>query len=349
MRLVEQLRQRARALWRDERDRCLLVAAAVALAASFLNPGLQVEQALVEHVVVLDITQSMNVTDQRSTEAQSAGQPVSRLAFAKQALQQALPQLPCGSRLGWAVFTEYRSFLLLAPVEVCAHLGELQATLAGIDGRMAWAGNSEVAKGLHSALSVARLLPDKPSLVFVTDGHEAPPLNPRHRPAFDDKPGDVAGLIVGVGGLRPAPIPKTDALGRPLGFWRADEVMQTDPYSQGRGASVGREKFVDDEAAAGAALPRGAAGSEHLSSLHEAYLRLLAGELGLGFHHLQTGEALAEALTAATLARPVPARADLRPGLAALAALLLLARLAPAWGRRLRSWRHRRDSRSPRA
>ena len=63
--------------------------------------------------------------------------------------------------------------------------------------------------------------------VFVTDGHEAPPLDPRHRPAFDDKPGDVAGLLVGVGGLLPVPIPKSDPMGRPLGFWRADEVMQT--------------------------------------------------------------------------------------------------------------------------
>ncbi len=325
---------RARALWRDERDRVLLAAAAVSLAASFLNPGLNVEQSLVDHVVVLDITQSMNVTDQ-----QLAGQPVSRLAFAKQSLRQALPQLPCGSRLGWAVFTEYRAFLLVAPVEVCAHLGELQATLDGIDGRMAWAGNSEVAKGLHSAITVARQLPDKPSLVFVTDGHEAPPLNPRHRPAFDDKPGDVAGLLVGVGGPLPAPIPKTDALGRPLGFWRADEVMQTDRYSQGRGASLGREKLVDDDAA-GTALPRPAPGSEHLSSLHEGYLRLLAGELGLGYHHLRTGDALAEALTADALARPVLARAGLRPLFAAVAAMLLLARLAPMLLKQLRRLRH---------
>lgn len=330
---------RARALWRDERDRCLLAGAALLLGLSFLNPGLRIEQSLVEHVVVLDITQSMNVADQ-----QLAGQPVSRLAFAKDALRQALPQLACGSRLGWGVFTEYRSFLLVAPVEVCAHLGELQATLAGIDGRMAWAGNSEVAKGLHSAITVARQLPDKPSLVFVTDGHEAPPLNPRHRPAFDDKPGDVAGLIVGVGGPLPAPIPKTDALGRPLGFWRADEVMQSDRYSEGRGASVGREKLVDDEAA-GAALPRVVPGSEHLSSLHEGYLRLLAGELGLGFHRLQSGDALAEALTATALARPVLARADLRPVLAALAASLLLARLAPDLLRRLRQLRSARRQR----
>jgi len=69
-------------------------------------------------------------------------------------------------------------------------------------------------------------------------------------------------------------------------------------------------------------------GSEHLSSLHEAYLRLLAGELGLGFDRLDSAEALATALTAAPLARTVAVRADARPALAGLALLLLLARHA---------------------
>ena len=287
---------------------------------------MQIEQPLFEHVVVLDVTQSMNVADQ-----DAAGQPVSRLAFVKQALRVALLDLPCGSKVGWAVFTEYRSFLLLEPVEVCGQLGELESTLARIDGTMAWSGNSEVAKGLHSGISIVKQLPNKPSLVFVTDGHEAPPINPRYRPAFDDKPGDAKGLIVGVGGLRPVPIPKTDPLGRPLGFWGADEVMQNDPRSQGRGASVKGENMVDDERAASPSLPGAAPGSEHLSSLREGYLRLLASEQGLGYHRLQAddggdaGQALAAAMTSPDFARPVQARADLRPALAVLALCLLLA------------------------
>jgi mxaL protein len=302
----------------------LLAAAALALAATFANPGLRIERQLFEHVVVLDITQSMNVTDQVLD-----GKPASRLAFAKDALRQGLLDLPCGSKLGWAVFTEYRSFLLLAPVEVCANLGELRATLARIDGRMAWSGNSEVSKGLHSALVIAKELPGKPSLLFITDGQEAPPLNPRYRPAFDDKPGEVPGLIVGVGELAPAPIPKTDPLGRPLGFWRADEVMQTDMRSQGRGASVSGEKLVDDGAGAPVAGLGATPGREHLSALREGYLRLLASERGLRFHRLQTAQGLSDALTSPTLSRPVVARADARVALAALAFVLLL--VGSAW------------------
>jgi len=262
-------------------------------------------------------------------DEQFGDHPVSRLAFARQALRRALEQLPCGSKLGWAIFTEYRSFLLFAPVEVCANRAELRATLDGIDNRMAWTGSSEIAKGLHSAIGIAKALPGVPSLVFVTDGHEAPPLNPRHRPAFDDKPGEVGGLIVGVGGTTSVPIPKSDPAGRPLGFWSADEVLQIDPRSLGRDASVRGETMTEDGDAAPAAGLGATPGTEHLSSLREPYLQLLAAENGLTFHRLLEPQALAEALQASALARPVLARVDARVPLAALALVLLLSLWLP--------------------
>jgi mxaL protein len=304
-------------------DRWLLGGAALALSASLWNPGVRIEQPLFEHVVMLDVTQSMNVLDQ-----EIAGQPASRLVAVKAALRRSLLALPCGSKVGWGMFTEYRSFLLLAPVEVCGNLGELEATLDRIDGRMAWSGNSEVAKGLHSAIGIARQLPGKPSLVFVTDGHEAPPVDPRRRPPLDDKPGEVQGLIVGVGGLLPAPIPKTDPFGRPLGVWAAGDVLQTDPRM--RAGDAGPVEFASTGAAPG---------SEHLSSLREGYLRLLASERGLGYHRLGAGDegatdnALSQALTSHDLARPVQAHAELRPVFAALALGLLLARPVRRWRR----------------
>ena len=291
-------------------SRIPLAAAALAIVICFAKPGLQLDRPRVDHVVVLDVTQSMNVQD-----ALLDGRPIARLALAKHALHLTLDALPCGSRLGLAIFTEYRSYLLFTPVEVCANRAELRRTLAGIDGRMAWSGNSEIAKGLHSAIGIAKLLPDKPSLVFVTDGHEAPPLNPSYRPAFDDVPGEVEGLVVGVGALMPSPIPKADPQGRPLGFWAADEVMQTDPRSA---ASAGGTVFGSD--ATLGATP----GREHLSSLHEAYLRLLAGENGMRFHRLQEPAALAAAMQARNFARDVPTRVDMRPALSAVALVCLL-------------------------
>lgn len=309
--------------WNLGPDRWLLGAAAVALGVALLRPSLAIERPLFNHVVVLDVTQSMNVQD-----ALVDGKPVSRLALAKQALREALLQLPCGSKLGLGLFTEYRSYLLLAPVEVCANLQELRATLAHIDGRMAWTGNSEVAKGLFSGLAIAQQLPDKPALVFVTDGHEAPPLEARNWPRFNLQAGEVPGWIVGVGGLTPLPIPKIDPLGRPLGFWRADEVLQADPRGANRDAAPDAAKSK---------------GSEHLSSLREAHLRRLAAETGLKFMRLQDTGEMGPALTEPALARPVPGRADLRWGPSLLALLFLLAR----HGRQLRWASRPRANASP--
>ena len=327
---------------RRHADRLLLIGATAALLASFLHPVVMVERPLFDQVIVLDITQSMNVADY-----QVGGIPVSRLEHAKHSLRQSLLAMPCGSRIGWGVFTEYRSFLLLAPVEVCANLGELRATLDNIDGRMAWTGNSEVAKGLISGLGIVKQLPDVPSLVFVTDGHESPPVNPRYRPSFTHKPGALSGLIVGVGGLQPLPIPKRDPEGRPMGVWGADEVMQTDPRSKGRGGSVGNESMSDEgQDGPSVALPSGTPGSEHLSALREAYLRLLADESGLGFLRLEGGNELTAALTSPTLARKTSAPADLRVALAAAAFALLLARSAvPLWKQASKRQRSRQSTR----
>ena len=328
----------AAASWRRHAERWLLCGAAAALAACLLQPGWMLERDRFDHVVVLDITQSMNVQDEMLN-----GKPVARLVFAKQALRDALLRLPCGSKVGWGVFTEYRALLLFEPVEVCANLSELRSTLAHIDGSMAWSGNSEIAKGLHSGIAIVRELPGSPSLVFVTDGQEAPPLSASHRPRFDDKPGEIKGLIVGVGDLRPSPIPKTDPSGQPLGFWRADEVAQADIYGSGRGASVSGERMTEEGAAAPLPALGATPGSEHLSALREPYLRLLGREQGLGFVRLASADALAAALTAPALAKPTPVRTDGRVVFALLALALLLARyVAPA----ARRWRALRPVRS---
>lgn len=315
--------------WRADPRRVLLSACALAITATFVPPTLRMERPRLDVVVVLDITQSMNVTDMVE-----GGRSVSRLAHARSALQRAIAQLPCGARVGWAVFTEYRSFLLFAPVEVCANRAELRATLNGIDNRIAWSGNSEVAKGLHAAIDIARQIPGVPGIVFVTDGHEAPPLNPRHRPRFDDKPGEVAGLVVGVGGATPQAIPKTDPAGRPIGFWGPDEVLQVDPRSRGRGASMEGEMMVEQGDVAPVVGLGATPGTEHLSSLREPYLQLLAQENGMAYHRLGDVGAFVKALRAPALTHPVPTEVDVRPAFAGLALVLLLAawwpRRAPA-------------------
>lgn len=300
--------------------------ACLALALSLFDLSAALPRDRHDYLVTLDITQSMNTRDY-----QLDGSPASRLAYAKHALAEALRGLPCGSRLGWSVFTEHRVLVLLTPVEVCAHYGELADALARIDARMAWAGASEVSKGLFRLLDAAQAISPRPAVVFVTDGHEAPPLHPRLRPRFDGRVGAVHGLIVGVGGERPLPIPKLDPEGRPLGYWQADEVAQTDAYSSGRPGSRPGEAMVDAD---GPVAPAPERGGEHLSSLREAHLRELAAHTGLGFHRLESARGLAAALAQPQLARRARVRTDLRFVPAAFALLLLA---APQLRRRVNS------------
>lgn len=319
---------------RGRRDALLMLLAALLLAATFLQPGLPVTRAQVDAVAVVDVTQSMNVLD---GTAPAAGKPVSRLAAAKATLSRLVEQLPCGSRLGLGIFTEYRALLLLTPIEVCEHQQELLGTVALMDGRMAWAGASEIAKGINSGMEAVKALSDKPALVFLTDGHESPPVNPRYRPNFTVARGEVRGLLVGVGGDEPLPIPKFDPGGQAVGEWGADEVLQIDPRSIGRGGSVGGEQMVEPEDATVQALPGVTPGTEHLSALREDYLRLLASETGLGYQRMAGAAALREALEGPKLAREAPARLDLRPAFGAAALLCILIPLLPARRRRAAS------------
>jgi mxaL protein len=224
----------------------------------------------------------------------------SRLAFAHAAARRMLRELPCGSRVGWGAFTEYRTLVLLAPIEVCGNYGDLLATLAQIDGRIRWGNASEIGKGVFWAMRAAKELPSKPAVVFLTDGQESPPLGLSNFPMFEDlAPGQVRGWLLGVGGSVPKPIPRTDDQGRRVGYWRPDDVIQRD-------------------------TPPGAPRSqEHLSALHDAHLRALAVQTGFEYATLRAPDGLAQAVRDPRLARRAKVPVDLAwiPALAALALL----------------------------
>ena len=294
-----------------------LLTLAVALAVTALaRPILPLSSDVFRHLIVFDITQSMNVGD----AVPSVDAPTTRLEHAKAAVLEATAALPCGSEIGLALFTGHRAFLVLAPVEVCANYADISSVVGAVDWRMAWAARSEIAKGVHSGLTIAKALGPTTSLVFVTDGHEAPPLHAELRPRFAGDPGSVRGLLAGVGGSAPLPIPKFDPQGRNLGHWGADEVIQVDEFSLGRPTSV-PESYAGDET--GDVEARIAAGTEHLSMLREGYLRSLASELRLHYRRVGDTGDLKQALQHPELANDTEVSRDLRPLLAGMAALLL--------------------------
>ena len=300
-------------------------------------------------VMVFDITQSMLVED-----TQVDGRARSRLAFAKRAALGVVETLPCGASVGAAVFAAHRTVLLYSPIEICANRAEIVQSIGLVDTAMAWGGNSEVAKAFHASLALARGLPGAPALVFLTDGHEAPPVNPRHRPAFQGKPGEVRAMLAGVGGALPAPIPKRDPTGRSIGYWNADEVMQLDPYQTPRTAGSDDMLVESGEAGADDLRAAGTPGSEHLSSLRGDYLRLLAAETGASYRSLgavaDLREAVQDLLSISLSSVPPPTRRiAMFIALGAVAGFYLLGLLSRSRLRGLPPWLRGQDDAAARA
>ncbi|KMO25871.1 von Willebrand factor A [Methylobacterium indicum] len=314
-----------RRLLGDARGRLLAGALGLTLL-TLAAPRLPVTGQRVEAVVVVDITGSMNTRDEHLD-----GKPVSRLDKTKAALRALAADLPCGSRLGLGLFAERRTFLLFEPIDTCADFAALDGAIAGLDWRMGWEGDSRIAAGLFRAIALAGELGS--DLVFVTDGHEAPPLPARGGPAFEGKPGAVRGLIVGAGGHALAPIPRYDDRGREIGFYGPEDVPHENRFGPPPPGAETREGYNPRNAPFGGVAPRG---TEHLSSVRETYLRGLAAETGLAYVPLDDPAGLAAALTAVATTRPRPVLLDLRPwlGAAALALLLVLFGLLP-WRARL--------------
>lgn len=266
-----------------------LILSLLLLAVATTSATFRLSQDTYRYLFVVDITQSMNVSDM---ELESV--PTTRLEFAKFLVETALLSLPCGSEAGLAIFSEYRTFVLFTPVEVCEHYRTMSNMLKQVSWRMAWAARSEIARGIHSAIDAANKSKLDTRLVFLTDGHEAPPVHRDIRPAFDALPRSTTGIIGGVGGLLSSRIPHIDDNDNVIGYWGPDEVMQIDVYSMGRSGTQQGEAMVGVNMADIAR--RVALGQEHLSSLRENYLQELATQTGLDYVRVDSSSKLVASL-----------------------------------------------------
>jgi mxaL protein len=272
----------------------LLALATLLLVLAALLPPVTMERRVFSHMLVFDITQSMNVADQSID-----GASLTRLAWGKRMALQALAELPCGSRLGLSVFASRRTLMVLAPVEICANYDELEQAINKVDSRMAWNQASVIARGLYTAIEAAAELPQPPSLLFISDGHSAPPVDEENMPEFSSPPAPVRGVMMGVGSLMPQPIPRSDSSGRFIGWWEADQVVQRS-----------RSEDAPDS-------------QEHLSALHERHLQALASVTGLTYARIDSAAAFRRASQDPALAQTLRVPTDVR-WMPALVATLLL-------------------------
>ena len=277
----------------------LLIAFLLLLTALWLKPVTMVRPVYIFQIG-FDISQSMNVADQ-SLE----GQALSRLDYSKAMARSLLSQLPCGSRVGWSVFTGRRTLTLLTPLDVCDHYAGLVAALSEINGTMRWSNGSSIGKGIHQIMRTAAEYADPTAVLLMTDGQEAPPLEQGQRGVPNTDQFDVKGLLVGIGGSAPVPIPKTDALGNTVGVWTADEVVQR-------------------------SQPAFATGGEELSRRDEERLLELARLTQLDYLGLDSAQALVRQATSAEYAVNSQADTDFRWVPASIALLLLLWTFLPS-------------------
>ena len=284
---------------------CLFAACAL-VSLSLARPALPLSRPVYRYLFIIDITQSMNARDYHQD-----GLPADRLGFVKASIRQALHEMPCGSEVGLGLFTTRNSQVLFDPLEICGHFPLIADVLDHVDWRMAWAADSHISRGVYTGLREAAARGPDTRLVFFSDGQQFPP---EAEPPFDGKPGEPAGLIVGVGGAQPVPIPRLDKDGSPQGLWEYVDLRDYLPAS---------------------AMPQDHS-ALYLSRLDEPALRRVAAATGLGYHRLETPQGLGPALLDPRLAAERVVAVDIR-GMLVLAALLLLLatrlRPRPFWRR----------------
>jgi mxaL protein len=203
----------------------LLALALIAMLVAFIRPTQNQPRPIYNFTFIIDITRSMNAADYPLDE-----QAVSRLDYVKHSLRGLLAKLPCQSKVGLGLFTERRSTLLFEPIEVCQGFNEIDTALAQVDWRMAWAADSRIASGLLNTLQMLEKLDSH--VIFITDGQEAPPVNPRYRSDFAAVKGKAKGMVIGAGGLQAVPIPKFNNKGEPDGFYRPDDVPHRSTFGE---------------------------------------------------------------------------------------------------------------------
>jgi mxaL protein len=263
------------------------------------SPTMQMPSHVRDTLFVIDISESMNVRDVSYPHPRA-----SRLDLAKASVREAMASLPCGSRVSVALFAGDESIVLFEPLEICQHFPAIDQVVGRLDTRMRWIGDSWVVRAF--VMSLKEAYKRNLNLVMITDADEMPHHSqPRLNEVLEQKE-KVQGVLLGVGGESPQPVPKVNDLQEVVGYWTKEEAVLEGNYPN-------LLSYVKD-LQEGESAPEGALDEviEHLSAFNKSLLKNTAEAAKMEFAHVHHPREAVSAVKNAPLKKLENAEQDAR-------------------------------------
>lgn len=248
----------------------LLIVVVLLLLLAIYKPQIQLKQDVHNYLLVADVSQSMNAQDLKLDN-----KTVSRMDYTKHLMKRVVETSSCGTYISLGVFAAENVGLLLMPLEVCANYDVITDTIDHLEWRMAWRGNSRLSFGIKSAESMFDYLNIPATMLFFTDGDEAPKVNAINKLDLSGVQIGKNLLFVGVGGSQPVPVPRYNSSNKWVGYWSSETKENSagavgDTYSD-------TSKDEPDPIVAYAEFDR------YLSQLDSEYLKQVSEEIKGGY------------------------------------------------------------------
>lgn len=248
----------------------LLIVVVLLLLLAIYKPQIQLKQGVHNYLLVADVSQSMNAQDLKLDN-----KTVSRMDYTKHLMKRVVETSSCGTYISLGVFAAENVGLLLMPLEVCANYDVITDTIDHLEWRMAWRGNSRLSFGIKSAESMFDYLNIPATMLFFTDGDEAPKVNAINKLDLSGVQIGKNLLFVGVGGSQPVAVPRYNSSNKLVGYWSSETKENSagavgDTYSD-------TSKDEPDPIVAYAEFDR------YLSQLDSEYLKQVSEEIKGGY------------------------------------------------------------------
>jgi len=295
--------------WQD--GTLFFVLALFTLLPIWFEPHMSQKSVVQDTLFVIDISESMNVRDVDFPKPQS-----DRLTLAKLAVREGMAALPCGSRVSVGLFAGDEVVILFEPLEICRHFPAIEQVVTNLDSRMRWIGDSWVVRALVSAIKEAERR--KINLVMVTDSDEMPHHSAPRFADLIDYQNKVKGLLWGVGGEAPQPVPRLDGYNQIVGYWTPEEAVIEGNHPNL--LAFVRALAPGEKAPAGTLDEVG----EHLSAFNQQFMQTIAQTLAMEFSKISQPVDAVKSLKNASYQKQAVAQRDARWIIGLIALVLII-------------------------